>query len=160
MEFLGSPSCPSEAEWAWCAALLEGEGTFGDGFGDGTRYVTLTVAMTDEDVIARFAKLTGSWTTSKLPSGSLGLKRQYVAGLGGEQALYVMTAILPWMGKRRTERICQIMGDYAESRMHVCVECDREFFHKSVRKTVCSRRCEQDRTNACGRRHYAARKAL
>lgn len=88
---------------AWLAGLLEGEATFGY-FSNCPRVV---VSMIDKDVIECAAKMMNSYSIGeKLLSNQ---HKQFVATAYGDRAVAIMKAILPYMGKRRSKRIKQIL---------------------------------------------------
>ena len=139
-------------ELGWVAALLEGEGSFGQTHHGRHAFPKVTIGMTDEDVIQRFCTLTGAQYSAQQPSDRRKdggpRKRSYDVNCSGTRAVEIMRAILPLMGARRSERILGILADYYETRMHVCLHCGREFFHHSVRAGLCSQECTRARRPA------------
>jgi hypothetical protein len=94
---------------AWAAGLFEGEGCCylrkrNDRQG---RYVRMEVAMTDRDVIERFAqavgfgKVDGPW--GPYGRGTLPVFRWTVAGFERVQAAAAM--VWPWLSPRRREQV-------------------------------------------------------
>ena len=98
----------TETEIAWLAGWLEGEGCFSLTSGSSP---TITVAVTDKDVIERAAKLVGG-KASPIKKYKGHVKQVYRIGLHGQKAIDVMTAILPHMGERRGTKISEILNYY------------------------------------------------
>jgi hypothetical protein len=111
----------SEAEIAYVAGLLEGEGCFYIGYlGEAAkRYPRFTIqcAMTDEDVIRRLRDIVGagaidgpllppSWDQNRKPVWRWRLGRK-------DGALELVALLLPWMCSRRSAKI-QTMLDAGE----------------------------------------------
>ena len=103
----------SEVEIAWLAGLFEGEAYFSLDKRPQKRYINSTtppapfikIAMVDEDIIARVAKLLNKkyYTPSRLTTTN---KKVYVCHIGDRQTLiYLLPKLLPYMGKRRTDII-------------------------------------------------------
>ena len=103
----------SEVEMAWLAGLFEGEAYFSLDKRPQKRYINSTtppapfikIAMVDEGIIARVAKLLNKkyYTPSRLTTTN---KKVYVCHIGDRQTLiYLLPKLLPYMGKRRTEII-------------------------------------------------------
>lgn len=111
----------TEAELAWLAGILEGEGSFmvaKSRYKERVyRYARITVQMSDADVIERVHKLTqtkgGIFTAAATGLGNIPLHRVWVSG----QAAYeLMEKLRPWMGKRRQARIDEVMAIHAAGR--------------------------------------------
>jgi hypothetical protein len=95
----------------WLAGLLEGEGSFMVGTPARPRTVSLSVNMTDKDVIERFASLVISGIQlSRLNVPNL--KPQYRAQVGGGSGVSLMRILLPHMGCRRREQIQRVIKAY------------------------------------------------
>ena len=103
----------SEVEMAWLAGLFEGEAYFSLDKRPQKRYINSTtppapfikIAMVDEDIIARVAKLLNKkyYTSLRLTTTN---KKVYVCHIGDRQTLiYLLPKLLPYMEKRRTEII-------------------------------------------------------
>lgn len=102
-------------DFAWIAGLCEGEATFGIDYRGKTKYKKSTVpeppylkiAMVDEDVIQRFAKLVNKNVISPKRKTVTG-KTVYIVHVGdrGTQS-YLLPKIYPWMGTRRKQQIKQ-----------------------------------------------------
>jgi hypothetical protein len=106
----------TELEIAWLAGLLEGEGNFElvPAHRCGKRRsmeVRLNLSMTDLDVVERVAKLVEAtakiWTNdrSKQSGTRPNHKPLYCLSIKGYRAIRIMTAILPFMGERRSAKI-------------------------------------------------------
>lgn len=106
-----------EQQTVWLAGLLEGEGWFGRH--KKNRCVQIRIAMTDEDVIRKAASIMGSIVKSYVPKSknpSKSYRTAWTAYAGGDRAVSVMKAILPFMGQRRKERI-EFLLNLASQRM-------------------------------------------
>jgi hypothetical protein len=108
----------TEAEIAWLAGLLEGEGCFGvkgPNPSNAHRYPYVVVRMTDRDVVERVATLMGGnvVTRSHTPSmRSRGEQPIYRYWLVGSRALHVMRLLRPWMGERRTAKVDALLAEF------------------------------------------------
>jgi hypothetical protein len=103
----------TEAEVAWVAGVLEGEGYFGVYRARGGSQTRLTVAceMTDEDVIRRLREITGLGSIHVGKTRDPNWKptwRWSVQSVEGAQE--VARAVRPWMGARRTARIDEMLA--------------------------------------------------
>lgn len=103
-----------EQEIIWLAGLLEGEGCFymdrqlsRSGSGEYTRCPKISVGMIDQDVIAHAARLFGTKVHAAKPYRED--KRIYTASAYGLKAVWLMRAVLPWMGARRSEKISEVL---------------------------------------------------
>lgn len=110
--------CPLEqAEIAWLAGLLEGEGCFrlrrAAGRARGNLDVQLN--MTDEDVVRR-AHAVSRLGTCHGPYQQSGNRKPYWVWKvsGNDDAEALMEALLPWMGARRAEQIKSITKEWRE----------------------------------------------
>jgi hypothetical protein len=92
-----------ELDVAWLAGILEGEGCF-----HFNRTPKITVAMTDEDVIAKVASLFGKGYRHR-KSRKEGNKDVYTTEVFSVTAIEIMNKILPYMGIRRTEKIKEVI---------------------------------------------------
>jgi hypothetical protein len=90
-------------EIAWLAGIIEGDGCIGF-----NRTPNVIVAMTDKDVVERVAKLFGKHCHQCPPHGK-GLKTVYTAKVHATDAIGIMEAIRPYMGKRRTKKIKEVL---------------------------------------------------
>lgn len=92
----------NDVDVAWIAGLLEGEGWFG--CNSKRDCLKVELAMTDGDVVDRFAGLVGVESrvrTRRKPHW----KDQYLATVYGAKAEELMRRILPFMGERRRDTI-------------------------------------------------------
>ena len=115
----------SELDIGWLAGLLEGEGSF--------RYYhsqQIDLNMTDEDVVERYARITGELTESKVNivvrNDSKANKKHKVVfrvTISGERARIVMRTIVGHMGWRRRQRIWQSLNKYIPKRKKTLQEC-------------------------------------
>jgi hypothetical protein len=102
----------SAVDVAWLAGLLEGEGHFGMSSGrPGQRYPRIALKMTDEDIISRVAELWGrSYYVAHDSSRPSTYKTQYRTEIKGNDARDIMRAVLPHLGKRRAERVAELLA--------------------------------------------------
>lgn len=105
----------SDAELAWLAGLLEGEGSFlvarchvG---GKVYPYPKIVVGMTDCDVVERAAQLLGGNSVYPLPKKP-NRKQAWRAQVTGWKAAELMRDLYPWMGQRRKLAISTILAEY------------------------------------------------
>jgi hypothetical protein len=104
---------PSDVEIAWFAGIFEGEGTFET---SKRSTVRMTVGMTDRDVIERMQSIfpgrpivtrDDDLTRAKFPTA----KPIYVWRSGNHDSVaLVVTAILPWLGARRSTRALEVLA--------------------------------------------------
>lgn len=98
----------TKEEIAWLAGLLEGEGYFH------LRHTPkISLAMTDEDVIAKVAKLFRK-KYIKIRKDVPNRKDVFRTEVFGMQALWLMKLIKPYMGSRRSAKIEEITKLSAE----------------------------------------------
>lgn len=95
----------------WLAAYLEGEGCFlwqkSVSGGKEYRYPLIVVSSIDLDVIEKAMSIMGSCKPIKMGRNQPG-KQLWRTQIGGKRSLGIMSAILPYMGQRRTSRINEI----------------------------------------------------
>jgi hypothetical protein len=98
----------SEADLAWLAGLLEGEGSFFMVRHKGYQYPKIVVSMTDLDVIERVAAMFGVavFYEKERP----GRKPSFRASTTGHKATGLITQLLPWMGERRSQKIKELLN--------------------------------------------------
>lgn len=97
----------------WLAGILEGEGHFGVDTRREANYPTIGLNMADRDVVERAAQLMreigDSPSQVTLKKARHDWKPQWRISLYGIAAELVMLAILPYMGERRSARICEVL---------------------------------------------------
>jgi hypothetical protein len=96
---------------------VEGEGSFGLDERSKKRYKNSTapaapfikIAMTDEDIIARFAQLLRKnyFSPSRLTKTG---KKVYICHVGDRSTLIYLLRLMPYMGKRRQQAINVFMN--------------------------------------------------
>lgn len=97
------------ADAAWLAGLLEGEGCF-DWNGSSNRYPRIRVEMRDEDVVQRVKALCGGGGAVRRVERRQGHHTTFRFQLCDRERLkIVLTAILPYMGNRRSEKIQELL---------------------------------------------------
>lgn len=101
-------------ELYWLAGLLEGEGSFIPGPPSNRNQPVVSISMTDEDVIAKVAKL---WGMSYCPCSEdrcreNGWKIPYRTALRGSKAVQLMLRLKPHMSFRRQTQIHAAIDSY------------------------------------------------
>jgi hypothetical protein len=100
---------PTTNEIYWIAGLLEGEGCFHAQRQFRSYNVLIQLAMTDEDVIERAAKILGWKQRKPCRPRAHQHKTVYSVGICGARALGWMQTVYPLMGKRRQAKIRKIL---------------------------------------------------
>jgi len=111
----------AEVDFAWLAGLLEGEGCFSlqsyrkhpaEKIG-GYQVPSIELKMTDRDVVQRAGKLLGGKqgrVRSQLrKEHGKDRKPIFIWRVNGHRAVYLMSLLLPFMGKRRSSRIRELI---------------------------------------------------
>jgi hypothetical protein len=95
---------------AWAAGLFEGEGCFNaHRRSDGQYSVQARLAMTDEDVVRRFAAIVGLGRVYGPISRQSGRKPTYDWASGdARDVCAVIKLLLPWLGNRRTAKAAEV----------------------------------------------------
>jgi hypothetical protein len=106
----------SQAEIAWLAGLLEGEGCFMS-VPSQRHYPLIVITMTDQDIMQRVADMfeVRLWEVDPVKYQPLKLdgtprKTQWKATIGGVRAAKWMRVVYPWMGERRRARIDEVIA--------------------------------------------------
>lgn len=102
----------TEAEVAWLAGFLEGEGTFYIKSQPNRNYriPTIKVGGCDKDVIERAAKLLGSESLQFERRRQEHWKDQWKVQVYGKRAVGIMQQVLPLMGERRATKIKEVIS--------------------------------------------------
>ncbi len=100
----------TETEVAWLAGLLEGESYLGMQNAAPSKpgrrpFLVVAIEMCDRDVIERAAALMGNNAISVRQPLNPQYSILYGTKVQGKKAQQVMQAILPYMGKRRSDKI-------------------------------------------------------
>jgi|SRR5271157_5030027 len=117
-----------EYDLVWLAGILEGEGYFhlynNHAKNNKTyQYARICLCMTDRDVIEKACSMWKCKIQTCKPYGTSAKKIQYKAIIGGSNAISWMQKLKPFMGKRRTEKIeeilkfCKEKPDFNKSRI-------------------------------------------
>lgn len=95
---------------AWAAGLFEGEGCFNaHRRADGKFSVQARLAMTDEDVVRRFADVIGVGCVYGPMARGPGRQATYDWSLGdAREVRAVITLLLPWLGSRRKAKALEV----------------------------------------------------
>jgi hypothetical protein len=91
------------ADFFWLAGILEGEGSFMKGPPTKPKNPRITMVSTDEDVLARVAKLFDSpyCMVTVRPE----YKQKYQTAINGKRAVDLMLLLRPFMSIRRQQQI-------------------------------------------------------
>lgn len=98
---------------AWAAGLFEGEGCFSFAKRHGRIYPNAIVDMTDEDVIRKFADIIGEGHVNGpyRPKKKGKCKPHWRWRANGHRVVANIGDMLrPWLGKRRLERLAEILA--------------------------------------------------
>jgi hypothetical protein len=114
----------------WLAGLLEGEGSFVPGSPSSPTMPRITIAMTDEDVIARVADLWGvRYHIDRTKQGHY--KTPYIASIKGARAANLMRQLYPLMSKRRQQQIARALANYVDNPLrHITEDQARAIKHR------------------------------
>jgi hypothetical protein len=103
-----------EAELAWLAGLIEGEGCIYRKKSyrrrEGATRAGITIKMTDEDVVARATGLMNVGSYQRRPPRQPEHKPAFIVTIEGPKAEDIMRLIRPWMGERRRSKIDEVLG--------------------------------------------------
>lgn len=107
------PTCSDGAtereQLAWAAGLFEGEGCFGAYHRQKHRIVKASLAMTDGDVVRRFAAVIGIGQIRGPYLKRPGEKPMYEWFVGSApDVLAVINLLSPWLGIRRTAKATEV----------------------------------------------------
>ena len=103
---------------AWLAGLLEGEGCFSlqRYFSSKRTWYALPsiqIGMTDRDVVQRAGALLGGGQAHvRVQARQPPCKPMHIWRVNGRRAVHVMKQLLPYMGKRRSKRMHDLIRDY------------------------------------------------
>ena len=116
----------TEAETAWVAGLLEGEGCFTVSYTKDSPVVRVQCHMTDKDALDRLATTVGHGTVrGPIRFSEETLARQdfvnkkpmyYWCVMKREVVDEMLETLLPWMGERRSLRIVELQAIQAKRR--------------------------------------------
>lgn len=104
----------TEAEIAWLAGLLEGEGTFTWKKQKRYQYPMVKVGSTDRDIIDRVREMWGGPVPEFHRRRRAHWKDQWIVARVGQPAVVVMQQVLPYMGERRAAKIQEILSRWEE----------------------------------------------
>ena len=101
-------------DFSWFIGIAEGEACFG--YNPKKNEPEFTVSMCDEDIVERLGKMLDHHYRTYQPVGvsvSGGkYKIQHRIQIRGRKAIKIMEKVLPYMGKRRQEKITEILEAY------------------------------------------------
>jgi hypothetical protein len=106
------PSDASPNDLHWLAGLLEGEGSFMVGPPSRPRAPIIALAMTDEDVVARAARLLGCKFHRVVDQREPRWRPAFQLRLSGARAVAWMAALQPLLGARRRAQIDRALASY------------------------------------------------
>lgn len=97
---------------AYLAGIIEGEGCISLATArSGARYPRLVVSMSDKDVVRRLHQFTGCGSILIVQPKYPQAKTQYRWQVGrSEDVIDIITAIRPYMGKRRKAKIDEVVA--------------------------------------------------
>lgn len=104
----------SDFELGWLVGIIEGEGSISCRYNKKTGYLCaeLTVSSTDEDTIDTLHKIYPG-KSSYVKKYKNHYKEQYIWAVTSRQGIRtVLNTIYPHMGKRRRERIDQLLNEF------------------------------------------------
>lgn len=101
----------------WLAGLLEAEGSFMKGSSSSPNKPTISIQMTDKDVMEHVSSFFGRVLTPYQPKGqtkdgSRDFKKVYLCQLRGKLSLDLMQKLQPLMSTRRQHQIQQALDSY------------------------------------------------
>lgn len=85
------------------AGILEGEGCFD--YNRTPKYLRVRLEMTDADIVERVQGLVGGRLTTPRNRNPDRWRDSCLLVVNGEEAVALMQAVLPWMSRRRREKI-------------------------------------------------------
>ncbi len=101
-------------DFSWFIGIAEGEACFH--FRENKNSPEFVISMTDEDIVEKVAKMLDADYRTYQPGGvsvSGGkYKIQHRIQVRGRKAIKIMEKVLPYMGKRRQEKITEILEAY------------------------------------------------
>lgn len=110
-----------EAEIAWLAGIMEGEGSFGAVSRGKSEYAPrVALCMTDRDVVIRAfeiadcGRIYGPYEVLESNVGPGPFKKRYQWIVQGKEAIAFMELVLPYMFERRATKIQEILSVYEE----------------------------------------------
>jgi hypothetical protein len=143
----------TEAEIAWAAGVLEGEGCISwsnsTTVRDGQRLqARVSIAMTDEDVLVRVRDILGCgvvrpntregkvyWKPHHKPQWTWEVRAR-------DDVERVLTVLLPWLCARRRERAEEVLAEFVRTQHFRCATCDKNFASSRSDARYCSRSCK------------------
>lgn len=102
-----------EAQLAWTAGLLEGEGSFST-YGSGNT-PRIAASSTDKDVLEQLVFFAGG-RIYPLKKRKSHWKDAWVWVLTCDEAVSLMQNLLPWLGKRRKQRVVECLQIVEETK--------------------------------------------
>lgn len=111
--------CMDDPDFYWLVGLLEGEGCFSF---RKPNAITIALGMTDEDVVARAARLMGG-TYFRSVSGQKRnprAKPMYITHACGQRAFELMKAMRPFFGARRHAKVSSAIEAYRGPLRRAC----------------------------------------
>lgn len=107
---------PSREDVIWLAGLMEGEGCF-----TWCSSLTVTLAMCDEDVVRRAARIMGARSVRyrKRNPDRETQRPTFEFALTSARAAGWMMMLYPFMGERRQRRIRELLARWRQGRRHI-----------------------------------------
>jgi len=100
------------AEFAWAAGLFEGEGCLHVNRRPSGKYqVQMVLAMTDRDIVERFAEIMGCGSVQQTPPRAEGQKPLYRwSTYTAADIDALISLLLPWFGERRRTKALEVQA--------------------------------------------------
>jgi hypothetical protein len=104
------PRPPTDAEIAWAAGLFEGEGSCSIQWVKGRAYASMSMMLTDDDVLYRFRDLIGGRVSMAMERGG-NTKPIWSWRLYGRNKIEPIAKLFwPWLGDRRREQVTNVLA--------------------------------------------------
>jgi len=104
----------SDFDLGWFVGIIEGEGSIGYRYNKRTGYLCteLTVSSTDEDIIDKLDKIYPG-KSKYVKKYTNHYKEQFVWAVTSRKGIRtILTKILPYMGKRRYEKMKEVINEF------------------------------------------------
>ena len=101
-------------DFSWFIGIAEGEACFH--YHRKKNSPEFVISMTDEDIVEKVAKMLDAdyktWQPGGVSVSGGKYKIQHRVAVRGRKAVKIMEKVLPYMGKRRQEKITEILAEY------------------------------------------------
>jgi hypothetical protein len=112
----------TDAEAAWAAGLFEGEGSIGVNWVKGRPYASMSMMLTDDDVLYRFRDLIGGSVSTAIDRGGNTKPIWQWRLYGRVKVEPVIRIFWPWLGDRRKHQAAEVLAStgYVDRRRTHC----------------------------------------